>query len=288
MSRLPIRHNMSNLSLGSSRNNAMWESEFPRRDEHTPVILTVHFDTSSQDLLTEKCFVVDTNMNIPSLDLIPLESTRPILNPTVYFAISPPHWRSKDCSSRSATKARDVLYKVIELDNIEHSACPAGAAILESLGYADRLGRHLSPFARIVDRSNVLPEEAKRSSSEQPGRTYISRVTTDSISLPLQRQPHEFLRKQPWPLAQSDSHYWSRYVLLIAKNANSRTLPYAKGYGSKHSTPSLVTRDRQWGWLEVDNVTSSSPYPRSRANWAFDASISFFKTFSYSATLTLS
>ena len=74
--------------------------------------------------------------------------------------------------------------------------------------------------------------------------------------------------------SKADSAYWHKFSQFIAAHPHTRRLPFSNGYGNKHSNPPLVRRSGRWGILNVDEVTSNSPYPRSRAVWSFNVSSS--------------
>lgn len=73
---------------------------------------------------------------------------------------------------------------------------------------------------------------------------------------------------------KADTPYWHKFSQLIAAHPHTRRLPFSHGYGNKHSNPPLIRRSGRWGILNVDEVTSNLPQPRSRAVWSFSVSAS--------------
>ena len=87
-------------------------------------------------------------------------------------------------------------------------------------------------------------------------------------------QPYESSHRGDF---NADSAYWHKFSQFVTAHPHTRRLPYSNGFGNTHSNPRLVRRLDRWGILDVDDVTSNSPHPRSRATWSFNVSASSLK-----------
>ncbi|KIW94565.1 uncharacterized protein Z519_04541 [Cladophialophora bantiana CBS 173.52] len=68
--------------------------------------------------------------------------------------------------------------------------------------------------------------------------------------------------------AISDSSYWYKFSRFVMISTSSRSLPYSHGYGTVNNNPIVYVRTDHEAILDVDSITATSPYPRSRATWS--------------------